>query len=229
MPIWRPIRAVLEPDSRGHRGRAARVPRTDSWDGPPPRSAQGSGGDARIRVISEAEFEAVAATDPSYYRGRRGYISAAARVADDLIATHGLTTAVELGPHVCPIIVGGDVIERRKPPGLRPADRLILHDARVTPWPIEPRSYDLFIALQVFEHLGERQAAAFLEVRRVARHAIISLPIDWVMADPTNSHHQLSHERVLSWFAPVVPNRILEASPAPRRRVIYVFEDLPPA
>jgi hypothetical protein len=207
-------------------GRRSTEPKIDGdrWDGPAPRATIRS---TSIRVITEAEFEEVAATDPVYYRGRRGYVSAAARAADELIATHDLATALELGPNSLPLIVGADVMERREPPGLRSAGRLMLHDARVTPWPVVDRAYDLFVALQVFEHLGDRQAAAFREVRRVARHAIISLPIDWVMADPTDSHHQLSHERVLSWFAPVEPSRVIDTGRAPRRRSVYVFEDLP--
>ena len=91
------------------------------------------------------------------------------------------------------------------------------------PWPVDDKAYDLFMALQVFEHLTDRQREAFLEVRRIARHAIISLPIDWVMDDPRNCHHQISNERVLSWFAPIVPTRIVQGtggqSPAPDLRV----------
>ena len=79
---------------------------------------------------------------------------------------------------------------------------------------------------QVFEHLGDRQAEAFLEVCRVARHAIISLPIDWEMDDPTNIHHQISNEKALSWFAPVVPTRVELGNPGPRKRLVYVFENL---
>jgi len=79
----------------------------------------------------------------------------------------------------------------------------------------------------VFEHLGTRQPEAFLEVRRVARNAILSLPIDWVMADPRNCHHLVTEERVLGWFAPVVPTKVVVGNPGHRKRLIYVFEDLP--
>jgi Methyltransferase domain len=102
-----------------------------------------------------------------------------------------------------------------------------IHDATVIPWPFADRSFDLFLALQVFEHLKDRQPEAFLEVRRIARHAILSLPIDWVMEDPRNKHHMIPHERVMSWFAPVTPTRILEHTTGTRKRLIYVFEDLP--
>jgi hypothetical protein len=46
------------------------------------------------------------------------------------------------------------------------------------------------------------------------------------MDDPTNIHHQLSHETALSWFAPVVPTRVEIGNPGRRKRLIYVFENL---
>ncbi|MET0801920.1 MAG: hypothetical protein ABWZ53_12215 [Actinomycetota bacterium] len=78
----------------------------------------------------------------------------------------------------------------------------------------------------MFEHLGTSQRGAFDEVRRVACHAIISLPIEWEMDDPRNPHHGIPHERVLSWFAPTVPTRVIVGSPGYRQRLIYTFEDL---
>jgi hypothetical protein len=46
------------------------------------------------------------------------------------------------------------------------------------------------------------------------------------MADPANCHHQISQERALSWFAPRIPTKVVEGNPGPRRRMIYVFENL---
>ena len=112
-------------------------------------------------------------------------------------------------------------------PHVDPAVHMTIHDATLAPWPVGDKAYDVFIALQVFEHLRDRQREAFLEVRRIARHAVISLPIDWEMDDPTNCHHRIPNERVLSWFAPIVPTRVIEGSGGRRRRMIYVFEDLP--
>ncbi len=182
-----------------------------------------------IRALTRAEFEAVAARHP-YYRSRGRYLSVAAHAAHDLIDRHGLRSAVELGPHLCSIVVGADAIDIRRQPelALAPGAREIEHDARRVPWPIADRAYDLFVGLQVFEHLGTAQPAAFAEVRRIARHAIISLPIDWTMDDPRNCHHQISHERALSWFAPVRPTRVLVGNGGSRKRLVYVFEDLEP-
>ncbi len=116
-----------------------------------------------------------------------------------------------------------DVVDK---PDLRAEGRRIVANATTTPWPVADGQYDLFVALQVFEHLGTRQPEAFREVRRVARNAILSLPIDWIMADPANCHHDLTNERVLGWFAPVVPTRVVLGNPGHRKRLIYVFEDL---
>jgi SAM-dependent methyltransferase len=162
-----------------------------------------------------------------YYRNRWGYMSAALVEAGRLIENHNLTSALELGAPVRPIIIGAHVMDNTTRPEFDTSIPSTTHDATVVPWPFPDKSFDLFIALQVFEHLRDRQPEAFREVRRVARHAILSLPIDWVMDDPRNLHHMIPEERVLSWFAPVLPTRTVEVVTGRRRRLIYVFEDLP--
>ena len=179
-PAWR------EPAQEGPAdpGRTRR-----SGPGPTPEAVHRA---TPIRVITEPEFEAVAASAPKYYKGRRRYISAAATAADDLIGRHGLRSALELGPHLRPLIVGADVMDRNQPEDL---DRCRHGQRSTTPRravAVRGGQYDLFVALQVFEHIVGGQDAAFLEVRRVARHAVMSLPIDWVMKDPTNCHHMIS-------------------------------------
>lgn len=176
--------------------------------------------------MTKPEFEAMVAKFP-YYKNRWGYMSAALGQATALIGRHGLRTALELGAPVLPIIVGADVMDKKARPELDPSVSIRVFDATQVPWPVDDKAYGLFMALQVFEHLTDRQREAFLEVRRIARHAIISLPIDWEMPDPRNCHHRISNERVLSWFAPVVPTRIVQGTGGHRRRLIYVFEDLP--
>jgi len=179
-----------------------------------------------IRPLRNYELIDLGAAEP-YYRPRRGYMNAAGVVALDLIERKELRTALELGPHLRSLILGADVMDVVRNERLRAEGRQVVHDATKAPWPFPDKGYDLFVALQVFEHLGTRQPEVFLEVRRVARNAILSLPIDWVMADPRNCHHLVSHERVLSWFAPVVPTKVVVGNPGHRKRLIYVFEDLP--
>ena len=175
--------------------------------------------------MTRKEFDELAARSP-YYRGRQGYLGAAAWIASDLIERFGVSTALELGPNVRPLMSGADVMDRVERSRLEACGQVMLHDATTTPWPIPGERYDLFVALQVFEHLGSSQRAAFAEVRRVARHAIISLPIEWEMDDPRNPHHGITHERVLSWFAPTEPTSVIVGNPGYRQRLIYAFENL---
>jgi hypothetical protein len=179
-----------------------------------------------IRPLEKFEFDLLC-REQKYYRGRWPYMSTARDAARDLIDRYNLRTALELGPHLRSLIVGADVIELRNRDDIELEGRLIVHDATVAPWPVSDKAYDLFVGLQVFEHLDDRQRAAFAEVRRVAKHAIISVPIDWVMRNPTDCHHQISREKVLSWFAPIAPTHVLVGSLEPRTRLVYVFENLP--
>ena len=180
-----------------------------------------------VRPLPASEIRALRERDP-YYRGREGYLTVAAGIASELIKRDGLRTALELGPNLRPLLYAADVMDYQSRRGLELEGRVTIHDARVTPWPFADGEYDLFVALQVFEHLGTSQPEAFREVIRVARHAILSLPIDWVMEDTNNAHHGLTHERALSWFEPWTPTRVVEGNPGKRKRLIYVFEDLRP-
>ena len=219
LPIWRRVGPFIEPSRR----RPANGPKAPVHAvGPRP---SGLTPERPIRPIAKREFDAMARAVP-YYRGRWGYLSLACSEAGRLIDTYRLTSALELGAHLRSIVVGADVMDRRIPAELESEGKVVVHDATSVPWPIEDKGYDLFVALQVFEHLGTGQRAAFAEVRRVARHAVLSLPIDWVMDDPTNCHHQISHERALSWFQPTVPTRVVTDASGRRKRVIYVFENL---
>jgi hypothetical protein len=223
LPIWRRLEPIVSEDAPRSiptlAGRAAdgasdavgrirRVP-------PPP-----------IRPLRNHELVQLGLNEP-YYRPRRVYLAAAGATARELIDRRDLRTALELGPHLRPLIVGADVMDVVANDALRAEGQRIVHDATAVPWPFGDKAYDLFVALQVFEHLGAAQPEAFLEVRRIARHAILSLPIDWEMADPGNCHHRLTNERVLGWFAPVRPTRVVVGNPGHRKRLLYVFEDLP--
>ena len=173
------------------------------------------------------EFDEMTLTHP-YYKGRWRYTSVALAEAAKLIVRDDLRTALEVGAPVKPILTGAHVMDYRYREELDPSVEVTVHDATDVPWPFDDKQFGLFIALQVWEHLGSGQRDAFREVRRVARHAILSLPIDWEMADPSDIHHGISEETVLSWFAPIKPTRTLEGNPGPRRRrLVFVFEDLP--
>src|SRR5262249_26938878 len=226
--VLRPLRPILLPAWRLIRPRLETSTAWRPWT-PPSGPITGP-----IRPLTEPEFDALASEYP-YYTSRGRYMSVAARVAGELIVAHDARSALELGPHLQPIVVGADAMELRANPSLRlePTSRVIVHDATETPWPFADRAYDLFVGLQVFEHLGTSQNAAFHEVARVARNAMISLPIEGEMASPNDRPHVIPRDRALSWFLPWRPPRIVVGTPGGRPRLVYVFENLdsapPPA
>ena len=216
LPIWRRVRPFVQSPRLRRHG----ITRPAGPLAPLVRKPGES-----IRPLRKNEFDAVASRYP-YYRSRWDYMSVACRIAGELIERYDLQSALELGPHVRPVIVGADVMDRSANVELRSEGRVIIHDATAAPWPIADGHYGLFVGLQVFEHLADMQNMAFREVCRVARHAIISLPIDWEMDDPKNVHHRISREKALSWFEPMTPTRIEVGNGGPRKRMIYVFENL---
>jgi hypothetical protein len=223
--LW-PLRPVLHPIWRAIQPLVGRNEAVRAAANTPPAVLKVKHERGTIRPLTKREFTFIEAND-SYYRGRWSYMSVAAQQASELIARHDLHTALELGPWGRPLIVGADAMDRIERPDLQTEGILVVHDATVAPWPVADKAYDLFVGLQVFEHLKGKQAIAFAEVVRTARHAIISLPIDWVLEDTRNSHHGLTEEHVRSWFQPIEPTRVVLGNPGPKKRLIFVFEDLP--
>ena len=181
-------------------------------------------GPSRIRALRRYEISDLTSTI-KYYKNRAEYLGVAAGIADGLIRDRHLKTALELGPHLRPLIVGADTMELHAHPDLQAEGRRIVHDAP----PRRGRSRTRRTTCSSRSRCSSTSAPSSrsAEVRRVARHAILSLPIDWDLKDKTNSHYMISHERVLSWFAPVAPSRVVVGNGGSGKRLVYVFEDLP--
>jgi hypothetical protein len=152
----------------------------------------------RLPVLTKAEFRALEAKD-RYWQDRWGYLSTAIWWMGG-----GPTGAVlEIGPYKEPLLKTADVLDVRPYAG---ADRTTYAwDARKTPWPIPDGRYDLIIALQVWEHLGDQQRAAFAEVRRVAQRAILSFPYRWHC--PGDEHHGIDDAVIADWTLHTPPTR----------------------
>lgn len=68
------------------------------------------------------------------------------------------------------------------------------------PWTeIEDEYYDVVLALQVFEHLNNRQYEAFQEIKRCSVQAIITIPWMWNCPEDIH-HHMIGEEHCLKWF-----------------------------
>ena len=99
-----------------------------------------------------------------------------------------------------------------------------LHDATVVPWPIADQSYDLVVALQVWEHLGNRQREAFAELPRIAKYALLSLPYRWRRRS-NPSHSGIDDQVVRCWAGGREPVETVQVSIiSQHRRKIYLFD-----
>jgi hypothetical protein len=167
-----------------------------------------------------------------YYEGRWEYF----KEVIELIKSEKIESALEIGPAQETIIKGCDIMLK---PGEdmwgRPktkAPNEYLHDATEKPWPIKDKQYDLLIALQVWEHLDNKQSRAFREVMRVAKTAIFSFPYMWdCPKDSRNypAHHMIDEELIGDWTLNIKPEKIIkiprtgqEISKGPR--IIYFWK-----
>jgi len=100
------------------------------------------------------------------------------------------TTILEAGTNGLTVCEDSDTI------GLGKADTI--HDLRCTPWPFEDKQYDVFIALQVWEHLTYKQESAFTEASRIAKHIIMSFPYMWDYANG-HCHNGIDEDTINEW------------------------------
>ncbi len=107
-------------------------------------------------------------------------------------------TVLEAGCNNAPVCLDSDTI------GLND-DTDIIHDLTNTPWPFKDKQYDVFIALQVWEHLKDKQKQAFVEAERVSNNIILSFPYVWNR--PGNCHHRITEDTILKWSLGRLPNK----------------------
>ena len=168
----------------------------------------------------------------TYYTGRWDYF----KVVIDIVNRLKPQSVLELGPGQHTIVKLCDVMLKPQDDAwgrpLNPTSQVILHNATEKPWPVADKQYDLFIALQVWEHLDNKQSRAFREVMRVSRAAILSFPYLWDV--PTESrnypaHHLVDEELIGDWTLQAPPEQVVkiprtgpEVSKGPR--IIYFWQ-----
>jgi SAM-dependent methyltransferase len=146
----------------------------------------------------------------TYYRGRWEYF----KEVIALIQPLSLSTILEIGPGYLPLVKNADLLlhpqdDHFGKPGDCPG-KIIIHDVTVKPWPIDDRAYDLVIALQVWEHLDNKQPRAFRELKRITKRAILSVPYQWVggMEKPMHRlHRDIDRELIADWTLNIPPQR----------------------
>jgi len=99
-----------------------------------------------------------------------------------------------------------------------------IQDATSLPWNISDKYYDVFVALQVFEHFeNKKQSKVFNEIMRISKNAILSFPYKWNSPNDLN-HHNIDDEIIRKWTNNIMPKKILLVNHTNRRRIIYVFK-----
>ncbi len=171
-----------------------------------------------------------------YYLGRWAYY----KEVVDIIKRENIETSVELGPGYMPIVKNGDIIlNPLDDPFGKPDDmqsHIHVFDATIKHWPIEDKAYDVFIALQVWEHLDSKQTRAFREVMRISKKAILSFPYHWeggIIDRPSHrAHRDIDMELIQDWTLGVEPKLKIEIertgtefSKGPRMICFWDFKD----
>ena len=169
-----------------------------------------------LHLLTQKEFESMQQRD-RYFCNRWPYYS---KVIDWLRELR-FDSVLELGPYKLPVVAGGHTMDKR-----RHVSPTYLHDATEIPWPVPDRRYDLFIALQVWEHLGGTQCLAFDEVTRIADHAILSFPLRW-HCPHNRTHHNITEERIAFWTRHTTPVRHTVVRSGRLDRIIYQFDFTP--
>ncbi|MFY4782480.1 hypothetical protein ACOTWN_04615 [Aliarcobacter butzleri] len=85
-----------------------------------------------------------------------------------------------------------------------------IHDAKITPWPIDNKEYEVFIALRVFQHLQPKQKEAFLEAKRIAKHVILCVPIESNDKISFTKPVGIKLNQLIEWNNGIKPNKIIE-------------------
>ena len=156
-----------------------------------------------LRPITEAEFRAFDASVDSragYYGSRWCYYSKAI----DFVLERKPRTLLEIGCYLLPVFSGCDTMDILSFDNRGPTYR---HDAGVAPWPIADKAYDMVLALQVWEHLGGRQQAAFAEAMRTAHGALLSFPLEWTNCPESDDHHNITEATIREWTLHAEPCR----------------------
>jgi hypothetical protein len=149
----------------------------------------------------------------NYYLGRWEYFS----VVLEIIQKLDVASILEMGPGWMPVVKDADIMlgpeeDHFGRPGFFQG-KVIIHDATIKPWPIGDRAYDLLVALNVFEHLDNKQSRAFREAMRVAKRAILSFPYGWQGGAAKWMHHihrDIDRELILDWTLGVEPKHVVE-------------------
>ena len=119
----------------------------------------------------------------AYFKNRWGYLSKVISMMENI----NPKTILEIGANNFPLSNYSDTMDLIGNPTYK--------QSACEKWNIE-KTYDLIIALQVFEHL-DNPYLAFKECINHSNNILISLPYKWNC--PGNCHHMIDEDTIFSW------------------------------
>lgn len=165
-----------------------------------------------IDPLTLPEFSELAAKD-SYWKGRWDYMW----LVIDMAKRENPRSILEIGPWSRPLFRGPGccTMGMDQAAKMLPKELTYWHDA-TKPWPVSDKRFDLCVATQVWEHLKGGQQAAWAQVRRCCRAAILSLPYRWnCPSDPI--HHMVTDGQIAEWTQHCEPVDALVLPGPPQR------------
>lgn len=168
----------------------------------------------RDKILSFDRFIELASKD-KYYLGRWSYLSTITQI----ISMLPFENVLEMGALRHAVIDGSDVMDIEEN-GCVNRNKMIIQDAGNVPWDMPDKSYDLFIASQVWEHLGDKQKEAFAEVKRTSKAALLSFPYMWEC--PGDIHHGIDEKKIAEWTLFEKPAYV-QMIHTKSRRIVYLF------
>ncbi|MBD3194902.1 MAG: methyltransferase domain-containing protein [Candidatus Lokiarchaeota archaeon] len=169
-----------------------------------------------MKYVNWKEYTKLGMRRP-YYRERWCYI----REVVNIIKKIDPESVLELGVRHIRVVKNSDVMD------LKDYDigAKYVMDARKLPWPIPDNEYDLFIALEVFEHLKKtNRSDIFREIKRTSNMAILSFPYKWDWPDKDNPHYMIDDDIIKEWtdyHEPVIEKVVMN-----RKICFYDFRNL---
>ncbi len=164
-----------------------------------------------METLTKPEYDLLLEQD-NYYRNRWNYFS----IVTEWINYLNPDTVLEAGPYRQPICKNCDTIDINNT-----FNPTFCFDLGITPWPID-KKYDLFIALQVWEHV-KNPIGAFKEVKRISKNAIFSLPFEWKNCGSL-CHENITFSKIHSWFNFEDFSKCVIVPPVKTKRIVFLFE-----
>ncbi|MEN8904828.1 MAG: hypothetical protein ABF289_02600 [Clostridiales bacterium] len=174
-----------------------------------------------LDLMTANDFENLLKSESGhYYIGRWEYFKEVLKILENY--KNEIKMVLELGPSLMPIVKNSDlVINPREDQFGTPTElnvKKYSFDATTKPWPIKNKQYDMFIALQVWEHLDNKQSRVFREVIRISKMAILSFPYKWndqgdekLLEKPGyRAHFDIDKELISDWTLGIKPKKIIE-------------------